>query len=956
MALLTEALRAAIDHPAERLHILACAGSGKTEVLSRRAVRLLADGADPASLIAFTFTEKAASELKARIEQRAQEADPSFQLLPPVARGMFIGTTHGWALRMLQEAGGLYETMDALTEEQEWALLQRVARRLGVVDLYAASEGNPSGKVAIAPAVQSFLRSAEVVHNEYLSRTVLQQEAPAFAGILERYEWLLAEMRLVPFRLMIRQAVEALDEGGLLHQRLKGRIRHVLVDECQDFNRTQNELLQRLIDLGATVTVVGDDDQAIYQWRGGDLSLFTQFPERLEGTRRVTLGANHRCRPEIVAFAAHLIDKLGDRTEKELTASRPPTEQGAVEILIGKTPRDEADQIGNRVQGLIKDGHQPADMAVLYRSVRTSAAPLVRALQDRSIPAAVVGKTSLMAQDEMALIARIFVWWAGGTWYPFHEPEPECVTPDRLTSEIRLVTGSDKRRVSRMLASLERLGGRIRAEGVHDSVALFNEMLVVLGLPTEGQHSARQERRLGRMSELLTDFDGAARRAIPKSFYEEAKGAARAEAAEDMLLAQEPETGDKTEETPRVLGLTRGEVYLVRLRSFLEAFAGRAAEETPDEAQHAGDAVQIMTVHQSKGLQFPVVFVPCLVEKRFPSALMGRTQHWYVPEHLFDRERYEGRENDEARLLYVALTRARELLVVSWFQRHTSKSAEASRFLRRHLRDALKEAVSSGQAQPEMVPRRDESELLDLDFSSLVTFQECGYRYWLRHVCGFRPFRVPELGFGKLLHHVVAELARMAAGGDTPGPIEVDRILDRSFYLPFAGPVPAERLREAAGRRLKTYVRNHGAELNRTIQPEYRFEVPLAHARVRGRIDLLLRAKGGDSDEVELIDFKTSENRPPSELHKNQLRLYAAAVKTSGRRPVRLSIHDLDAETGQRYEIPFDDKERSAFEKRLEGWAAEIAGGIFQPVKDVTACDRCDFRSFCLHGPERRPG
>ncbi|HZD03749.1 MAG TPA: PD-(D/E)XK nuclease family protein, partial [Longimicrobiales bacterium] len=182
----------------------------------------------------------------------------------------------------------------------------------------------------------------------------------------------------------------------------------------------------------------------------------------------------------------------------------------------------------------------------------------------------------------------------------------------------------------------------------------------------------------------------------------------------------------------------------------------------------------------------------------------------------------------------------------------------------------------------------------------------------------------------------------------------VDRILERSFYLPFAGPIPAERLRDAARRRVASYVSGWGVELGRTVKPEYRFEVPLARARIRGRIDLLLHADRQASNKVELVDFKTSENRPPSQFHRNQLRLYATALERTGLEPVRLSIHDLDADTGGRFEVPFDEHERSAFEDRLRGWVHGIAEGEFEPVGDLEVCERCDFRRFCAHGPERR--
>lgn len=997
---LSEPQRRAILSPAPRLQIVAGAGSGKTEVLARRVVRLLVEGVDPASIIAFTFTEKAAAELKARIETRAAEADERFRELPPVGRGLFIGTTHGWALRALQELGGAYELCDALTEEQEWALVYRVARRLGVVDLYAEHVG-PGGKVAVAPAVSLFLRSAEVVHNERLDRETVREVAPRFAEVLERYEWLLGEMRLTPFRLMIARAADELAPGGRLHERLRGRVAHVFVDEYQDFNRAQEALLERLAALGAAVTVVGDDDQAIYQWRGGDVSLFLSFGQRFPGAEGVELGENHRCRPEIVDFARVLAESLARRLPKQLTAAREPAPPGAVELFVATTPEKEAETIAARIEQLIEAGHAPGDVAVLYRSTRTSARPLVDALRARGIPVQVVGHGSLLARPEMAVVARIFVYWAGGTWYPNREGRAEVVRREALETEIRAVTGMDAERACEALDALERLGDRLRREGVPDIVAVFNEILAILGLPGRGDQAAAREPGLGQMSELLTAFDHVARRAAPDALYSETTGPGAAEGAEDAMLAADREDGalgpllgaGTAEAVHRtsgpllgagpsdtafaagppnaalgtgpaapafgatrpdlVLGATRGEIYLVRLRAFLEEFAGRAAEEAPAEWEQTAGAVQVLTIHQSKGLEFSIVFVPSLVEGRLPSSRLGRPQEWYLPDTLFDRARYEGEEDDEARLLYVALTRAKELLVVSWFEQYQeNRRAAVSRFLTGALRPALGGVRRFGDVAPAATAGPGvRTEPPTLDFSSLVTYAECGYRYRLRHVCGFQPLLARELGFGKLLHHLVAELARAGAAGRRAEPGDVARLLERSFYLPLAGREARAALRESARRRVEAYVCRHGDELLRTIWPEARFEVPLAAARVRGRIDLLLRAEeDGNGARVELVDFKTTSNRPPEEMHVNQLRLYAAAAEAMGLEPVRLAIHDLDADGGARQPVPQDDAAREAFRERLEAWAEGIRTGRFEPPENrEVVCRGCDFRQFCRY-------
>jgi DNA helicase-2/ATP-dependent DNA helicase PcrA len=959
---LTPAQIQVIAHPAPRLQILACAGSGKTEVLARRCVRYLLEGADPAQVIAFTFTERAAAELKARIEARAAEADPRFADLPPVARGMFVGTIHAWSLQALRDLGA-HETADALTETAEWALLHRFARRLGLVDLYAAREDGDPGRVATAPAVEAFLRNAEVVHNEGIDRSLLRVRAPAFAAALDRYEWLLGEMRLLPFRLMIARALDELSPGGRLRERLAGRIRHVLVDEFQDLNRQQDRLIGLLAELGATVTAVGDDDQAIYQWRGGNVALFVSFAERHQA-ERVPLERNHRCRPGIVHFARRVVEALprGERLDKVLEAAREELAPGSVELATFPTAEDEAAGIAARIEQLLADGHRPGEIAVLYRSVRTSAAPLVAALRERGIPTVVIGRTSLLARPETALIARLIVLWEGGgqagTWRPGGEHAVEPVTREALTEEIGQATGAGRAAAGRMLEALDRLGEQVRRDGVADSVRLYNEILAILGLPGRDDGGRYQELGLGRMSELLVEFDHAVRRAAPAAFYATTAPSEVDEANEDAALAAEgPAGGDRGGERglARILGATRGQIYLVRLKAFLEAFVGRAAEETPDRAPGAREAVQVMTVHQAKGLEFPIVFVPSLVEKRFPSALTGQRQYWYVPDDLFDRARYEGREEDEARLLYVALTRARELLVVTWFQRHRAVPATPSRFLRRHLRPVLSLALEPGRARPPTAQGGGEAELLDLDFASLETYRACGYRFWLRHVCGFQPPLVVELGFGRFLHHAVAELARSAIAGRRPSEEDVDRIVDADFYLPFAGPIPAEQLRTSARRRVRAYVRQYGDELTRALAPEVPFEVPLEGARIRGRIDLVLRADG-EARQVELVDFKTSANRPPSEVHANQLRVYAAAMERLGFEPVRLWIHDLDADEGGRVEIPHDAAARTVFLGQLEAWVSGIRARHFEPAAIAEVCSGCDFRRFCPYAPAEARG
>jgi len=218
---LSAAQIAAIDCRAHALSIVACAGSGKTEVLARRVVRHLRQGVPAESIVAFTFTEKAAAELKTRIDERAGEADPQFTDRPPSGSGLFAGTIHSYCLRLLQSSGK-YEVHDVLTEEREWALLYRFARRLGLVELYEKTW--PENKVSQKAAVDAFLENLTAVYGDDVDRRALSDAAPGFAGTLDRYERLASQMRLFSFDRIISIAVDEMRPGGVLRPLLAGKI------------------------------------------------------------------------------------------------------------------------------------------------------------------------------------------------------------------------------------------------------------------------------------------------------------------------------------------------------------------------------------------------------------------------------------------------------------------------------------------------------------------------------------------------------------------------------------------------------------------------------------------------------------------------------------------------------------------------------------------------------------
>lgn len=797
--------------------------------------------------------------------------------------------------------------------------------------------------VSVKRAVEIFRRNLAVYYNELIPFPTLMERVSAFADVISNYERLLSGMQLVSFDQMIEKACVELSPERRLAKALSGHVQQVLVDEYQDLNRAQENLLQRLIDLGANLTVVGDDDQAIYQWRGGDVSLFLKFVERHRQSQRRMLADNYRSTPAIVTAASAFAGTIKQRQHKSMSPVRSDFTP-ALELIGSNNPDDEAKLVVKRIRLLVSGGHKFGDIAVLFRSVRTSAKPLVDALRREGFPFALTGKLSLLDRPEMALLTRIFVFWAGGSWRP--DEEQEVITPERLIQDIADLTKISVGEASKVFAQLSNLGDDLVNNGVYDLIHVYQEMLKIIGLPIDGPDRQRQEQGLGRLSQLLADFEHSQRRAVPKEWLQTVIPSASQEVSEDLVITSNvPEEGKK-ESYGQMPGLAQ--IFLTRLRVFLEEFSSRAAEETPMSPTLDPDAINIMTVHQAKGLEFPIVFVPALIDRRFPAE--SEKEPWYIPDDVFEQARYEGREDDERRLFYVAMTRARELLVLSWFNKYQSGGdARISRFIS-ELAQICDRGLfkKSGECSPIVCHKSDAGKpLLDTDFSELFTFNECPYKFYLRYVCGFQPPIAPALNYGKVLHHVVAELARYSMSKQSPSLADVEQTLSKAFYLPFAGPIKHQELYQAAQRRLQNYVKNYGQELVRTIEPERPFEVPLQLARVRGRIDLLLQAEKGGPQDVELVDFKTAAERPPSLQHQNQLRLYAEAIRILGMNPVRLIIHDLNADNGGRISVEEDESKVANFRDELRKWIENIRECRFLTKRVSVGCRSCDFKLYC---------
>jgi DNA helicase-2/ATP-dependent DNA helicase PcrA len=385
--------------------------------------------------------------------------------------------------------------------------------------------------------------------------------------------------------------------------------------------------------------------------------------------------------------------------------------------------------------------------------------------------------------------------------------------------------------------------------------------------------------------------------------------------------------------------------YFEWLAKYIQNWARGAYMDFEGEEDIELDAVDVTTVHQAKGLEWPIVFVPSLTAKRFPSSMTGARRDWMVSEALFDRRRYEGSVNDERRLFYVAVTRARDYLSLSTFD-FIQKAQSPSPFLTDVAATVKRRNMLPAPPAPQQ--GADGEEVLDITFSDLSAFQECGLSYRYRRLLGFQPPIVPELGYGKAVHHVLRHVAEFVREkGRTPNAKQLDAIFDREFYLPAATVVAHRQMRQRARKLVDAYLAEWESDLHNTWAVERPFELHLGDATVSGRADVIIRDGDNGIESLAIVDYKTAADGHTS--HDFQLQVYTDAGRREGLDVAAAYVHDL--KNTKRLTVDVGDAAIEGAEARVGGLIIDLRAKDYSP-RPGEVCMYCDVRLLCAHRAE----
>ncbi|HET7294870.1 MAG TPA: ATP-dependent DNA helicase [Vicinamibacteria bacterium] len=960
---LSDEQRAAVLHGTGPLLIIAGAGTGKTTVLTRRIAHLIAaKRARPEEILALTFTEKAAVEMAERVDQ----------LIPYGYAETWISTFHAFGDHVLRQAApeaGMHSEFRVLTRPEQIIFLRERLFRLplrrflplgdptrhldALLDLASRAKDEDVSPEAYAGLARAL--AARAATEEARDEADKQLELAAFYDTVQR---LLGEAGVVDFGDQIFRTLELLRKSPALAARLRERYRYILVDEFQDTNHAQLELLRLLAGEEPNLTVVGDDDQAIYRWRGAAAANLLAFRNAYPGCREVVLRENHRSTQPILAAAARLISynnpyrlEAVAGIDKRLRAQR----QGgsAVQHLRFDTGSAEADGVAAAIEARLQGGQRPRDIAILVRS-NADADPFLRALNVRGIPHRFSGSRGLHAREEVRLLVSFLralaspddsvpiFYLAASELYGV--PEVDLLRLNRYAArrsrpllevlralpgnaELASVSGAARSGAERLVADLERAAKDVPRRRTGEVLYRF----------------LQESGWLSRLSRDATPANEAKVRNIARFF--------------DTVKAY----GDVAEHD-------RVPAFVAHLDLLREAGDDPAvAEADPDD-----DAVHVLTVHKAKGLEFPVVFLVAAVEQKFP--LRRRGDAIPLPDALVKESLGGGDAHmqEERRLFYVAMTRARdELVLTSAADYASARTRKLSRFVVEALdlpstpplapRSRALEALVRQEPVPDREPGRDramaEDEGLVLSFSHIDDYETCPLKY--RYV---RVLRVPLLAhhrvvYGSAVHKAIQQMFRARLDGRAFGEDDLVAAFRAAWISEgFLSREHEERRLAAGEETLRRFFRQEAEAPWAPTAVEKDFAFSLDATKVIGRYDLVLERDG----RATILDFKTSavadqdkaEQRVRDSL---QLDLYALAwFKTTGRLPDWVELRFLESGLSAGRRPSRDEAERT--EEIVRGVASRIRRREFPAKPSWNACGGCPFRDVCPHtarGPEK---
>ena len=652
---LNPAQREAVTTTEGPLLVLAGAGSGKTRVITTRIAYLVSLGVDPASILAVTFTNKAAGEMRERVKQLAGDR----------AKEITVGTFHAFCARVLREHGaavGLSRKFAICDASDQLSAVKSAMRELRVHE----TTMHPSAVLARLSLAKNRMETPE----SFLAGGSGGRDQ-LVGSVWQRYREFLGRTRSLDFDDLLLETVRLLSEHDEVRAHYRKRYRYVLVDEYQDTNQPQYEIVKQIGGEHRNVCVVGDDDQSIYGWRGADISKILGFHLDFKGAKIVRLLTNYRSTRPILEAANKVIRRNSSRHEKALESARGAGEP--VRCVRLKDETSEAQFVVEHMRKLLRlEEAKPADFAILCRT-QVQFRPFEGELRANGLPYVVVGGMSFFDRKEVRDVVAFL----------------KLVANPRDETSLLRVINTPSRGVGK--ASLDRVLAFATDHGISASEA-FERAPEIDGLSPQaviGYQALRAALDGSELAEAGPDLVSRLDRFLGAIAYRD----------EVNRLYPDPMTREaRWAGVLEVLNFAENHVRRSphpTLHGFLEELALTSGDGPEEKPETRKDAVTLMTLHAAKGLEFPHVFLVGMEEGLLPHA----------------RAVAEGGLEEERRLAYVGITRAMTTLTMSWAFERAKYGRRASAVPSRFLFEAQDAAPPEGWVGVEASVEKDEGDV-----------------------------------------------------------------------------------------------------------------------------------------------------------------------------------------------------------------------------------------------------
>lgn len=957
---LNKAQKEAVEYLGGPLLIIAGAGTGKTTVITERIKHLIAtEQSKPQEILALTFTEKAAREMEDRVDRA----------MPYGYTQMWISTFHSFADRVLRAEAlhiGLDPSFKLMTQAESVQLLRR---NIFDFDLdYFRPVGNPtkflSGMLshfsrlqdeAITP--EDYCKWVDGLKGEAEEEELQNKQWKELAYAYKKYDELKIKNGFMDFGDLIIKTVCLFQDRPNVLARYKEQFKHMLVDEFQDTNIAQYELIKLLTlpSKETNLTIVADDNQSIYKFRGAAISNILYFQEDYDECKSVVLNENYRSKQEILDTSYALIknndpDTLEARLgiSKKLVSMRVPPTGGEVKFIHRDRVENEGDAVAQEILRLVaEENYSYGDVAILVRA-NSHADPFIQAFRRHAIPYQFLGPGRLFKQDEIIeLISYLKVL------YNFEDS----------LSLLRVLSMKHFEIPARDLATLNNFARK-------NYLSLYEaaEKMEEVSLSFKGKETVQNILQL--MQSHLTQVNEIEPGRILYDFLQQT----------GILVTLTGKAADENEK--RVKNISK---FFDKLKTYEVDNPNARFEEVIDWIELSSelgesplaadtdwkedDSVNILTVHSSKGLEFPIVFMVNLVSERFPSR--NQSEPLPIPVELIKEKLPQGdfHMQEERRLFYVGMTRAQDYLYLTAadYYGEAKREKKISPFVYEALGEELEKAPEEKQEQLSLFSqypgnnhnhqKKVKHKVDYLSHTRIETFEICPMHYKLRYVLGVPTPTTSAQSFGTSVHAVLKDLYSDVPNSKEKAKKVITKLLPSHWIKEgYSNKNHEQKAYKKAENFLSDYVDLEFSPSSKPMLLEETFSVPLKKTGERpitvggvmDRVDLL------DSGRIEIIDYKTGSKVPTqNEVDKNeQLTLYALAATRIpnapfGKQPdeILLSLYYFEEQkkiTTKRNRKQIEDMCEKIFEVRKK-----IEESDFQCSHGYICQTGCEYSIFC---------